>query len=204
MRFLNRGRYDFNNTSPGDTVRYGFHAVAIDEHRGAFGPTLWTQDEPGGVPHVEQVWFPGVHSDIGGSYQDDRDLGDLTLDWMIKRVGRETNLDFDLADGEPGRFDTETAQRKALGRLHESRKGVYFFYRFLPFLRVIGGRTKGLSGLRFPFQLQKSKSSPISERVHVAAIDRCKQLPRYRPHNLVSPLDLPQVDYTGTLVTNGS
>lgn len=79
----------------GPHVEVALHALAIDEKRAAFPPTLWEKPinqplPPGQV--VEQVWFAGVHSNIGGSYTDSR-LSDITLDWMIKRLRAHTDLE---------------------------------------------------------------------------------------------------------------
>src|SRR5690606_39831439 len=63
-------------------------------------PILW--EKPIGQPLppgqiVEQVWFSGVHSNIGGSYPDS-DLSDITLDWMIKRLRVHTGLAIDRSE----------------------------------------------------------------------------------------------------------
>ena len=75
-------KYGFHDTQLNRMVRFAFHAVALDEQRDAFEPALWTQSdhaEAGQV--VEQVWFPGVHSDVGGGYRE-RGLADGGLAWM--------------------------------------------------------------------------------------------------------------------------
>ena len=71
-------RYRFHNTRLGKNVECARHALAIDERRENFMPTLWTGVEG---RDVEQVWFAGVHSDVGGSEKNGRS-GDFTLDWM--------------------------------------------------------------------------------------------------------------------------
>ena len=82
---------DWNNQSFHDLalspiVENAYHAVAIDEQRASFAPTLWigpflpTQ-------HVEQVWFPGVHADVGGGYKE-VGLSDGALWWMIENAER--------------------------------------------------------------------------------------------------------------------
>lgn len=58
-------------------VRSGFHAIAIDEQRGDFEPTLWDARDG-----VQQRWFCGAHSDVGGGYPT-QDLSGFALDWMI-------------------------------------------------------------------------------------------------------------------------
>ena len=61
------------------------HLVALDENRVAFQPTLFNQDGSG---RITEVWFPGVHSDVGGGYWYDG-LSDLALEYMIKKVKKE-------------------------------------------------------------------------------------------------------------------
>ena len=87
----------FHDTSFGDHIKVGLHAVAVDEHRRPFVPTFWTipkGEEPTG--HVEQTWFAGAHSNVGGGYADSG-LSDQALIWMIARVQALTGLEFDLA-----------------------------------------------------------------------------------------------------------
>ena len=61
--------------------------LAIDEHRMEFEAAVWDVPRRGGYQTVEQVWFPGVHANVGGGCED-KGLSDLTLDWMLKRVRR--------------------------------------------------------------------------------------------------------------------
>ena len=60
-------KYAFHATDLGDGVVHARHALALDEMRGSFSPTLWTDVAPS--RDVKQVWFPGVHADVGGSYR---------------------------------------------------------------------------------------------------------------------------------------
>jgi len=86
----------FHDTSLGDHVQLGLHAVAMDEHRRPFVPTFWTiakGERPKG--HVEQTWFAGAHANVGGGYPDSG-LSDQALVWMIARVQVLTKLEFDL------------------------------------------------------------------------------------------------------------
>ncbi|MDO6586530.1 DUF2235 domain-containing protein [Salipiger sp. 1_MG-2023] len=74
------GRLRFHDTRLGDNVATARHALAIDERRQSFAPTLWQGHGAG--RDIRQVWFAGVHSDIGGGYRE-RGLGDIALRWMI-------------------------------------------------------------------------------------------------------------------------
>lgn len=68
-------------------IQNAYHAVAVDEHRVAFEPTLWSQTESSiaAGQQMEQKWFPGVHSDVGGSYKE-HGLSDGALLWMIEKA----------------------------------------------------------------------------------------------------------------------
>jgi uncharacterized protein (DUF2235 family) len=82
--------YGFLDTGLNPAVLNAYHALAIDEKRAEFPPTLWTsQPAPGQT--LEQVWFCGVHSDVGGGEPDDLPgttaLSDITLSWMMSKAG---------------------------------------------------------------------------------------------------------------------
>ena len=84
----NQKQYGFLDTSIHPCIKHGYHAVCIDERRAQFMPTLWTNED--GTPlannaQVEQVWFPGVHCDVGGSYVESQ-LSDITLSWMLQKA----------------------------------------------------------------------------------------------------------------------
>lgn len=87
LKHLFRVNREFHDTDLSATVKFAFHAVAIDERRKAFLPTLWTQTEDGvrANQRIEQEWFPGNHSDVGGGTSSP-DLSDIALDWMGERA----------------------------------------------------------------------------------------------------------------------
>ncbi len=63
-------------------VERGFHAMALDERRRDFPVTRWERD-----PRVEEMWFIGAHSDVGGGYPaDESGLSDIALDWLTRKV----------------------------------------------------------------------------------------------------------------------
>lgn len=75
----------FHSHHLGARVRHGFHALALDETRVAFTPVLW-DCPPGWTGHVEQVWFCGTHSDVGGQIagrEAARPLANIPLVWML-------------------------------------------------------------------------------------------------------------------------
>jgi uncharacterized protein (DUF2235 family) len=78
----------FHNHTLGPQVRNGFHALALDETREAYAPVLWTSPT-GWTGNMEQVWFRGSHSDVGGqigSFPVARPLANISLVWMLKRL----------------------------------------------------------------------------------------------------------------------
>ena len=80
----------FHDTALGDTVEHAVQALAVDEQRGPYVPTLWTQAVDAALlagQSVLQVWFPGVHSDVGGGYQD-KGIGNITWDFMMRQAAR--------------------------------------------------------------------------------------------------------------------
>jgi uncharacterized protein (DUF2235 family) len=85
----------FEDTQLGPHVDHALHAIGVDERRRPFTPTFWTVRK--GDPHpqnIEQNWFPGVHCNVGGGYEDSR-LSDIALIWMIARTQALTGLTFD-------------------------------------------------------------------------------------------------------------
>lgn len=109
---------EFYDTKMGPNVSFARHALAIDERREDFEPTVWTS-RPG--VDLKQVWFAGVHSDIGGAYPPDDDTGirssDVSLAWMMTEAVNaglvlEPHLKESLTDG-------------VHGNIHKSRKHIF-------------------------------------------------------------------------------
>jgi uncharacterized protein (DUF2235 family) len=79
-------RHAFHDATLHRDVSYARHALALDEDRATFWPELWDELESDRASgRIKQVWFPGVHSDIGGGYPEN-ELSDLALEWMIAEV----------------------------------------------------------------------------------------------------------------------
>jgi uncharacterized protein (DUF2235 family) len=76
--------FQFADRKLSPIVGHGFHAVAVDEQRSDFTPTLWDDD-----PRITQALFPGCHSDVGGGYPSDGNqsgLSDWSLRWLIDKL----------------------------------------------------------------------------------------------------------------------
>ncbi len=209
VRGINK-KYAFLDTTLGDHIRHGFHAVAIDEKRGPFTPTLWSAPEGVEIPtdRVRQAWFPGVHSNVGGSY-DDAGLSDHALLWMVQCVRQTTGLKFDDAYLK----DTDHVRPDALGTHYDSL-GAYVFSRMLPMIRVIGSHTPKAGWLHR--RLKRMSRPPdgqvyVNEMIHRSALERFghdapfqqgKKITQehYTPANLAAAMGkLPVAEYDGSI-----
>lgn len=86
----------FENTELSLRIPFGFHALALDERRKVFSPTLWkvSSDSQSKQQTIKQVWFSGRHSDVGGGGLDSY-LSDIPLAWMIAECEETKLLGFD-------------------------------------------------------------------------------------------------------------
>lgn len=87
-------RYSFLDTRLHPCIKNAYHAVSIDERRRSFPATLWS-GPPADGQHIEQVYFTGVHCDVGGGYPE-TGLSDITLSWMMNKA-QALGVDFDPA-----------------------------------------------------------------------------------------------------------
>ena len=100
---------------PARCVDHARHALALDEARFDFRPSIWRDAHP--EQSMKQRWFPGVHSNIGGGYPEDG-LANVALRWMVDEVVAATDL----------ALDTEFLDRYrgfAFARLHRSESALY-------------------------------------------------------------------------------
>ncbi|MFN0148988.1 MAG: DUF2235 domain-containing protein [Dehalococcoidia bacterium] len=96
---LARSKFGFHDQRLSRHVPYAYHALAIDEQRRAFIPTLW-EVQPEAKQKVEQRWFAGVHSDVGGAYPE-TGLSDIAFCWMRDKAAA-AGLAFDPSYGVAG------------------------------------------------------------------------------------------------------
>ena len=167
----------FHDTSFGDHVEVGLHAVAVDEHRRPFVPTFWTiprGQKPKG--HVEQTWFAGAHCNVGGGYSD-AGLSDQALVWMIARLQALTGLEFDIDAVKAG------TRPNISGAIVDSTKG-------WPIDHTIPHYRKILSPDAIHHGYVSNTADPseehINERIHCTVIAKHqeKAAPLYDPPNL--------------------
>jgi uncharacterized protein (DUF2235 family) len=122
-------------------IKKARHALAIDEERQTFYPVLWNENsintKSNGTKRstdseqLLQVWFSGVHSNVGGGYPDDA-MANVSLAWMLAEA-KATGLVFkDLPDAEPDALLSTDAAKDKDGRLYDSRSGLGGYYRYGP------------------------------------------------------------------------
>jgi uncharacterized protein (DUF2235 family) len=160
--------YEANNPD----IEIGRHAVSIDEHRAFFRSHLWQLPKDPGTAHgprdMQQVWFPGVHCDVGGGYSEETSgLSKYALDWMIeeaKAAGLLVDPD-ERAEvlGLTGSGKYVPAKPDAPS--HESLKGVWNIAEFIP-KRHWNWKT---STWEHRMNLYRRRSIPPGSLVHDAA-----------------------------------
>ncbi len=107
-----------------DNIKKAYQALAIDDERTAFWPFVWNENgrEAGSV---EQVWFAGMHSNVGGGYGRSG-MASVSLGWMLDRA-KEQELVF-----ESGAIEQTAEDSHIHGRMYDSRDGFGIFYRYHP------------------------------------------------------------------------
>jgi uncharacterized protein (DUF2235 family) len=145
-----RSRYEFHDTELSKIVKYAYQALALDEHRADFAPTVWTRNpytvKPGETStskkleqiEIEQRWFIGSHSDVGGG--NDRDgagrkpdpLPELPLAWLQRKA-----LAAGLAFNETFIAEADADMGVPRNSYTEFMDGIYKVFKS-PFDRVMG------------------------------------------------------------------
>lgn len=149
----------FRKLTISSNIKKAYHLVAVDENRDAFTPTLMNHDPE----RIQEVWVPGVHSDVGGGYKERR-LADLTLTYMLARA-QEHGLNFKQA---------------SLAALNPDSLGEVHYHGRRPGNYKMSARKIGVS--------QNDKIiADVKPKIHRAVLDRMKkQGNAYRPANVAA------------------
>jgi uncharacterized protein (DUF2235 family) len=110
----------FSDAKLNPEVKYAYHAISIDERRKDFPIKLWDEKNLSPGQTMEQVWFAGVHSNVGGWYEN-RDLSSIALVWMIEKA-KAAGLKIDA-----NKFAKIKAQQNPVGKIHESYEKFWKF-----------------------------------------------------------------------------
>jgi uncharacterized protein (DUF2235 family) len=161
-------------------VWYARHAMSIDENRADFARVPWGSSHNTGPARrdsdpdwLQQIWFAGNHSDIGGSYSENESrLSDIALEWMVHAA---VNLpDETTADGNGIKVDGRILQLHPdpCGPQHDAREPGCF-----------GGRLKWPKGLR-EVQAVAVLHPSVYDRFAAEKVQHFYQEQPYRPENL--------------------
>lgn len=151
--------YSFVNTEVGPNVEHAYQALALDEVRSPFAPTIWESPDPATKPilkELKQTWFPGVHSNIGGGTSDSS-ICDITLAWMITQLSKHLSFDPEYVPRQ--RAQNEAFYKAinvpvrpwAMGLLHRSDGGM---------MGALQGRTTRTPGSYHPTNPDTGKTLP--------------------------------------------
>lgn len=162
--------YGFLDTSLNPSIKNAFQALAIDERRKEFPPTLWTS-APAPGQTVQQVWFCGVHSDVGGGYVVGSDatataLSDITLIWMINNA---RSLGVEFSPTALAQYAYPPDPTYALDQLHDSWSPLWGF----PVRRTV----------------------PLASWLANSVLVRCQHHDGYNPSNLTLQAGIPASTY---------
>ena len=157
---------------------HAYHALAIDEHRKAFAPTLWVKSTPKqgdtypprDLDHVEQRWFAGAHANVGGGYENDL-LAQIPLQWLMNKAIAH-GLEFKdnvVIDGDENTCPIRDS-------LAEMAHGIYEVLTLgKHYYRPIGAE---------PRDTGDAVESTINETIDGTVFDRWRADETYRPPNL--------------------
>ena len=153
------------------SVEYACHALSIDDQRRVFEPVLWREiPENNDHERIRQVWFAGVHSNVGGGYPK-QGLAWNALEWMMLHA-KKTGLRFVDED-----IDQFTENRDVNDKMYDSRSGLGAYYVFKP--RVI------------EYLWDKYTSKTSKPRIHISVFERiATRAEGYAPRNIPEDFEI--------------
>ena len=176
------GNHDFLDVALRRSEQFAFHALAIDEHRRAFRPTLYSRFDmkvtdldappPRTLDQTEQRWFVGAHANVGGGLDNDL-LAQVPLKWLLDKATLH-GLSFrgDI-DADPDFISSPVEDSFA-----EFAGGAYRILELgQPFYRVIGAP---------PEERSRSWLKTINETIDGSVFDYVRANEGYRPKNLLA------------------
>jgi uncharacterized protein (DUF2235 family) len=168
--------YGFLDTGLHPNIKNAYHALAIDERRPEFPATLWTGD-PAPGQMIDQVWFCGVHSDVGGGYGgptaggEATALSDITLGWMLNKAQA---LWLDISPAALAWYSFPLDNKYALDQLHDSWNPLWGF--------------------------PHSRPIPVKSSLVNSVVIRCQHQTGYQPNNLTLQNGIPAPGYSTVAV----
>lgn len=176
---ISRPTFGYLQTGLRLQIEHGYHALAIDEHRKAFEPTLWSirtpkepteaRPTPRQLSNVEQRWFVGAHANVGGGYESDL-LAQAPLRWIMKKASLY---------GLTFRNDVEIDGDMLSATINDSRK------EFLDGVYAQVSRTFYRAIASEPAVRNNGTHTNVNETIDQSVFDRWRATPSYRPQNIL-------------------
>jgi uncharacterized protein (DUF2235 family) len=157
------------------------HAVSIDERRCFFRQNLLGKGFA--YQDIEEVWFAGVHSDVGGGYSEtESGLSKIALEWMLDEAAKHGLIVNGAARAEtiPAQDCEDYVAPNAAGPIHKSLKGPWWIAEYTP-KRYYSHRSNR-HVIKIPGG--ESRHIPAGARIHRSVLDRQAAIAAYRPRNL--------------------
>lgn len=171
----------FQYTANNPDVAIVRHAVALDERRAYFMQNLWGNDPP---TDVDQVWFPGVHCDVGGGYpENESGLSATSLQWMTGHA-EKAGLFLDPAMKAivlPARTTPDYVAPFAGDPPHESLTGFWWIPEFIPktYKDPAANFVK-----RWMLHMGRPRHVNDGAKIHTSVFERMRLVGGYKPKNL--------------------
>ena len=171
-------------------VERACHALSLDDERTTFHPVLWDEEKEKPAPirsdgnrytadeRISQVWFAGMHANVGGGYPDNS-LAHVPLCWIMEEA-QDCDLRFkSIPTADPDALIHAESMRDKEGRLYDSRSGLGGYYRYGP------RKVYDLCHKRVPGRPQ-DKVTIAKPKIHESALKRMQN-----GVHLYAPIGLP-------------
>jgi len=177
---ISRSNYKFLETDLRINNDNAYHALAIDEHRRDFAPTLWTKTvkkneesyPPRPIESVEQRWFVGAHANVGGGYPNDG-LAQIPLKWLMSKAiihGLSFQRDVVIDGDENNAAIADSYKDTFYGIYRVLRRRYYRPIGCGPIVETHSGNV----------------TTTINETIDSSVFDRWQRDSGYRPQNLIA------------------
>jgi len=108
----------FHSFDLSNSVEFARHALSIDEERKSFLPVIWNPIKNDVDGKMKQVWFSGVHTDVGGGYAEE-ELSNIALKWMIQEATAKNLIIYEKSDAYKKLISSKT---DIDGMMHNEQK----------------------------------------------------------------------------------